>query len=35
LIFTGFDPKGTGKFSIYDLKDTARDLGEDLNDDEI
>jgi Ca2+-binding EF-hand superfamily protein len=35
VVFSGFDPKGTGKFNVYDLKDTARDLGEDLTDDEI
>lgn len=35
VVFTGFDPKGNGKFNIYDFKDTVRDLGEDMNDDEI
>jgi Ca2+-binding EF-hand superfamily protein len=35
VVFSGFDPKGNGKFNVYDLKDTVRDLGEDLTDDEI
>lgn len=35
VVFAGFDPKGNGKFNVYDLKDVVRDLGEDLNDDEI
>lgn len=33
VVFTGFDPKGNGKFNVYDFKDTVRDLGEDMNDD--
>lgn len=35
LVFSAFDPKGTGKFSIYDLKDTMRGIGEDIGDEEI
>lgn len=34
-MFTAFDPTNTGKFSIYDLKDTLADIGENLPDDEI
>ena len=35
LVFTAFDYKSTGKFNIYDLKDTIRDIGADIDDDEI
>lgn len=35
LVFTAFDPKGNGKFDVYDLKDTVRDLGEDIPTDEV
>lgn len=35
IIFTAFDIKNTGKFNIYDLKDTIRDLGVDIEDEEI
>lgn len=27
VVFSGFDPKGNGKFNVYDLKDVVRDLG--------
>jgi Ca2+-binding EF-hand superfamily protein len=27
LVFSAYDPKATGKFSIYDLKDTIRGIG--------
>lgn len=32
LVFSAFDPKATGKFSLYDLKDTIRAIGEDIPD---
>ena len=35
VVFTAFDYKNTGKFNIYDLKDTIRDIGADIDDDEI
>lgn len=34
-MFTAFDQKFTGKFSIYDLKDTIRAIGEDIGEEEI
>ena len=35
LIFSAFDYKNSGNFNIYDLKDTIRDLGMDIDEDEI
>lgn len=35
LVFSAFDPKFTGKFSIYDLKDTIRGIGEDISDEDV
>jgi hypothetical protein len=32
MVFSAFDPKATGKFSVYDLKDTIRGIGEDISD---
>lgn len=35
LVFTAFDPKGAGTFSLQDLKNTIRGIGEDISDEEI
>lgn len=35
MVFSAFDSKGTGKFSIYDLKEAIRGIGEDIGDEEV
>lgn len=34
-VFTAFDPNRAGKFTVTDLKKVAKDLGEDLADEEL
>lgn len=35
IVFSAYDPKSSGKFSIYDLKDTIRNAGEDISEDDV